>query len=139
MRPIKSKDLIVSTALKNNLPVEVVTEIIAVYWKDVRTALSTLAFPKVHVSNLGDFIVKHWLIEKQKENIHRIMNGLKPGIRGDALRLSLESKLILIDEMEEKRLGEEQRKDFIKSHKKLISNVKSNISKQKTDFRRNKK
>jgi hypothetical protein len=129
LRPIKAKNLIVSTALKNNLPVEVVTEIIAVYWKDVRTALSTLVFPKVHVSNLGDFIVKHWLIEKEKEHIHRIMNGLKPGIRGDALRLNLESKLILIDEMEEKRLGEEQRKDFIKSHKKSISNVKSNISK----------
>jgi len=139
LRPIKAKDLIVSTALKNNLPVDVVTEIIALYWKDVRAALSTLAFPKVHVSNLGDFIVKHWLIEKEKENIHRIMNGLKPGIRGDALRLNLESKLILIDEMEEKRLSEEQRKDFIKSHKKSISNVKSNISKQKTDFRRNKK
>ena len=139
MRPIKAKDLIVSTALKNNLPVDVVTEIIAVYWKDVRTALSTLSSPKVHVNNLGDFVVKHWLIEKEKENIHRIINGLKSGIRGDALRLNLESKLILIDEVEEKRLSEEQRKDFIKSHKKSITNVKSNISKQKTDFRGNKK
>lgn len=104
MRPIKAKDLIVSTALKNNLPVDVVTEIIAVYWKDVRTALSTLSSPRVHVNNLGDFVVKHWLIEKEKENIHRIINGLKSGIRGDALRLNLENKLILIDEVEEKKI-----------------------------------
>lgn len=139
MRPIKAKDLIVSTALENNLSVEVVNEIIRVYWKDVRNALSDLKAPRVHVSNLGDFTLKHWTIEEQKQRMLRTLEYVKNNPKKEKMIEQLQIKYNLICEVEQKYIEEMQRKDFIKTHKKSIANAKPNIQKQKTDIRRNKK
>lgn len=139
MRPIKAKDLIVSTAMENNLPVDVVTEIIRTYWKEVRASLSDLRYPRVHVSNLGDFTLKHWAIEEQKNKIVRVIERLKDNPRKVEVVRSLQERLELVCKVEEQYKEEVQRKDFIKTHKKLIANAKPNIQKQETDIRRNKK
>ena len=63
LRPIKSKELLVSTAMELNLPVSVVTTIAQEYWREVRESLSDLKQDRVHVTNLGDFTIKHWKLD----------------------------------------------------------------------------
>lgn len=140
MRPIKAKDLIVSTALENNLPVDVVNEIIRTYWKDVRTALSDLKAPRVHVSNLGDFTLKHWTIEEQKHRVLKTLEYCGDNPRKINVIAQLNIKYELICNVEQMYVEEMQRKDFIKAHKKNKNNGnKTNIYKQKTNIRRYKK
>lgn len=139
MKPIKAKDLIIPTALENNLSVDVTEEIIKTYWKDVKNALSDLKSPRIHISNLGDFVLKHWTIEDQKQKMLNILEYIKDNPKKINVIEQYNIKYNLICNVEQQYLDELQRKDFIKSHKKSLRNVKSNIQKQKTDIRRNKK
>ncbi len=139
MKPIKAKDLIIPTALENNLSVDVTEEIIKTYWKDVKNALSDLKSPRIHISNLGDFVLKHWTIEDQKQKMLNILEYIKDNPKKINVIEQYNIKYNLICNVEQQYLEELQRKDFIKSHKKSLRNVKSNIQKQKTDIRRNKK
>lgn len=139
MKPIKAKDLIIPTALENNLSVDVTEEIIKTYWKDVKNALSDLKSPRIHISNLGDFVLKHWTIEDQKQKMLNILEYIKDNPKKINVIEQYNIKYNLICNVEQQYLEELQRKDFIKSHKKSLRNVKSNIQKQKTNIRRNKK
>jgi hypothetical protein len=139
LKPIKAKDLIVSTALETNLPVEIVGEIIKVYWKDVRSSLSELKAPRVHVTNLGDFVTKHWAIAAEVEKLTRFLESIKDNPKKQHIIPRVEERLSLLSSVESIRLEEEQRKEFIKIHKKSLANVKPNIQKQETDLRGYKK
>lgn len=139
MKPIKAKDLIVTTALKNNLSVEIVNEIVKMYWKDIRNALSDLKAPRVHISNLGDFTLKHWTIEEQKKRMLKTLEYVKDNPKKEKMINQLNIKYNLICNVEQQYLEELQRKDFIKIHKKSLNNVKTDIQKQKRNIRRNKK
>lgn len=139
MKPIKAKDLIVSAAMKNNVSVEIASEIIKTYWKEVRTSLSELRSPRIHVTNLGCFTLKYWVIEKYKKKLYDVVECLKDNEKKAHIVTSVMDKIAFIENIEQQLLDENQRKNFIKTHKKHTSNAKPNIQKQETDIRRNKK
>lgn len=127
MNPIKSKDLIASVANKTNLPTDVVNEIIKTYWKDVRSSLSDLKYPYVHIANFGTFKIKYWLIDKEIEKYTNILAKMKSSeisVRKQYIINAAEDKLQLLQNLQKEYVSEVQRKNFIKTHKK---NVKRNI------------
>lgn len=127
MNPIKSKNLIASVANETNLSTDVVNEIIKTYWKDVRTSLSELKYPYVHIANFGTFKIKYWLIDKEKEKFTNILAKMTSGeisVRKQYIITATTDKLNLLENLQKEYVSEIQRKNFIKTHKK---NVKANI------------
>jgi len=127
LNPIKSKDLIASVANETNLSTDVVNEIIKTYWKEVRTSLSELKYPYVHIANFGTFKIKYWLINKEIEKFTNILAKMKSSdisVRKQYIINTAEDKLRLLENLQKEYVSEMQRKNFIKLHKK---NVKTNI------------
>lgn len=124
MRPLKAKDFISKVAKEQGVSEEIASVVIKSYWKEIRTSLSELRSPRIHVANLGDFTIKHWLIEDYKNKL----NNTVPLVKDTPKRLSvintITEKLSQIDNVEKMLNEEQQRKDFIKIHKKNITNVK---------------
>jgi len=129
LKPIKAKELIVSTALELNLPVDVVETIVFTYWKDVRIALSELKNPIIHISNFGDFTFKHWLLDKEIDKTKKFIDSLDNSFNEQILKKSYSDKLELLYKIKGELEKENERKSFIKNHKKILKNVKRNIQK----------
>lgn len=127
MKPIKAKDLIVSTAMDLNLPVNIVNDIITTYWKDVRGALSELKAPIIHATAFGNFTIKHWMLEKEKEKYLFMMDKIaqRGSKRSELIIEQLRDKLTHIENMMDMCKNETQRKEFIITHRKR--NAKTNI------------
>ncbi len=127
MKPTKAKDLIVSTAMELNFPVDVVSDVVTTYWKDIRTALSELKAPIVNAHSFGNFTIKYWMLEKEKEKHLNTIDRIKErgSKRSEIIIEQLNEKVRLIDEMLKLLQSETQRKEFIKTHRKR--NAKTNI------------
>ena len=118
MKPKKSKELIPDVAKQLGVSEQMVSDVTSFYWHEIRKSLSSLKHARVHVTNLGDFTIKHWklddkidMLEKFKENFRQ--KGLQEIVtrfRTDETLFDLKAIRELMDE-------ENQRRDFIKLHK----------------------
>ena len=75
MRPRKAKEFIPKVANQLSLQSTLVEDIIDYYWGEIRKSLSGLKHQRVHLANLGDFVIKDWkindkiaMLEKWEEN-----------------------------------------------------------------------
>lgn len=126
MKPKKSKEIIPVVAKELDISEQMVSDVTSFYWQEIRKSLSSLKHSRIHITNLGDFTIKHWKLddkidklEKFKENFRQ--KGLQEIVtrfRTDETLFDLKAIKVLMDE-------EKQRKDFIKLHK-----TKSNESKR---------
>lgn len=118
MKPRKSKELIPIVAEELGLSQQMVSDVTSFYWQEIRKSLSSLKHARVHVTNLGDFTIKHWKLddkieglEKFKENFRqRGLQEIVTRFRTDETLFDLKAIKVLMEE-------EKQRKDFIKLHK----------------------
>ena len=118
MKPKKSKDLIPIVAEELNLSQQMVSDVTSFYWQEIRKSLSSLKHSRIHVTNLGDFTIKHWKLDDKidklenfKENFRqRGLQEIVTRFRTDETLFDLKAIKVLMDE-------EKQRKDFIKLHK----------------------
>ena len=118
MKPKKSKDIIPIVAEELNLSQQMVSDVTSYYWQEIRKSLSSLKHSRIHITNLGDFTIKHLklddkidMLEKFKENFRQ--KGLQEIVtrfRTDETLFDLKAIRELMDE-------ENQRRDFIKLHK----------------------
>jgi hypothetical protein len=118
LKPRKSKELIPDVAKQLGVSEQMVSDVTSFYWHEIRKSLSSLKHARVHVTNLGDFTIKHWklddkidMLEKFKENFRQ--KGLQEIVtrfRTDETLFDLKAIRELMDE-------ENQRRDFIKLHK----------------------
>lgn len=124
MKPLKAKDFISKVAQEHGVSEEVASIIIKTYWKDIRSSLSELKHPIVHVVNFGDFTIKHWLIQDYKNKLNNTIPLVKDTPKKPTTIKAIDEKLSQISNVEKILQEEQQRKDFIKIHKKNITNVK---------------
>lgn len=120
MKPQKAKDLIVSVAMECNIPVEIAKEIILDYWREVRQSLSDLKHSKVHVTNLGDFVVKHWLLEEELKTYNQFLVTMTQRGKPDKRLNDIKSNIVKLENVIKCISEENQRKEFISVHKKRI-------------------
>lgn len=125
MHPKKSKEFIEEVALSLDIKPEDGKIIIDEYYQQIRAHLSNLDYIRVHLTNLGDFVVKHWKLDDEIQRYERFsqMTGLKPGHSFSNL-----NKLQLLRALKEEYLMETQRKEFITHHKLKQDETKSNPS-----------
>lgn len=125
MRPKKAKVFIPIVAEEKNLPEDCVEEIINFYWEEIRKSLSSLKQPRIHVTNLGDFVTKHWKIDDKINSLQNWEESNKQkGLQQITARFKTAETLYELKELKKLLEEENQRKDFIKLHKR-----KSNGSK----------
>lgn len=122
MKPKKSKELIQETAKDINLPVKVIEDIVNFYWREVWENLTVLKGPKVHIDNLGDFNIKHWLLDKEIARCegyqeHTSQRGAQKYVAG----IKISQRLEMLTQVQHKVLEEKQRKEFIYQHKQITN------------------
>lgn len=125
MRPKKAKEFIPEIAQELDISKELVEDLVLYYWREVRKSLSGLKHSRIHLTNLGDFTIKHWKIDDKIEMLERWEEKNK--LRGmQEMTARFKTVETIFDLKNIKKLIEEekQRKDFIKLHK-----VKANESK----------
>ena len=128
MKAIKAKELIVPTALELNIPVSDVNDVVTSYYRMVREALTELKDVKVHLSHLGDFFIKHWMIEKNIDKFSSIKNkfeNMSNGIKKETIIAEMNYRLHLMQEVKCKLKLEEERKSDIKKNKYEKNNIKN--------------
>lgn len=144
LKPKKAKDFIPVVANELNLQQFIVEDIINYYWSEVRKNLSGLKHQRVHISNLGDFTIKHWKIDEKINMLEKWEdNNKQKGLQQMTARFKTVENLFELKELK-KIVGEEnQRKDFIKLHKKVANEPQRKLNKsleiKRTNNRRNNK
>ena len=126
LRPKKAKEYIPEVALQLLIQEELVEDVVNYYWQEVRKSLSGLKHPRLHITNLGDFTVKHWKIDekiKMLENWEE--NNKQKGLQQITARFKTAETLFDLNAIKKVIQEEGQRKDFIKLHKN-----RSNVTKR---------
>lgn len=118
MRPKKAKQFIPNVASELALPEELVEDVINYYWQEIRKSLSNLKHNRIHITNLGDFTIKHWKIEDKIQMLEQWeeKNKLK-GMQELTARFKTAETLFDLNNLKKITEEETQRKDFIKLHK----------------------
>jgi hypothetical protein len=126
LRPRKAKELIPEVAKELGIPQDIVEDVIDYYWQEIRKNLSSLKHTRVHLTNLGDFTIKHWKIDDKIEMFERWEeNNRQKGLQQITARFKVAESLFELKDVKKIVEEEQQRKDFIKLHK-----TKSNVSKK---------
>jgi hypothetical protein len=118
LKPKKSKDLIEEVAKQTGLSEHLVKEITDFYWQEVRKSLSSLKHARIHVTNLGDFTIKHWKIDDKIKLLESFEeNNRQKGLQQMTARFKTAETLFDLKAVQKLLEEENQRKDFIKLHK----------------------
>jgi Rps23 Pro-64 3,4-dihydroxylase Tpa1-like proline 4-hydroxylase len=118
LRPKKAKQLLPEVAEKVDLPEQAVKDIIDFYWQEVRKSLSSLKHSRVHITNLGDFTIKHWKLDDRITMIEKFKENFKQkGLQEIVTRFRTDETLFDLKAIKKMMEEEQQRKDFIKLHK----------------------
>jgi hypothetical protein len=118
LKPKKSKDLIEEVARQTGLSEHLVKEITDFYWQEVRKSLSSLKHARIHVTNLGDFTIKHWKIDDKIKLLESFEeNNRQKGLQQMTARFKTAETLFDLKAVQKLLEEENQRKDFIKLHK----------------------
>lgn len=125
LRPKKAKDYIPFVAKELSIHEKLVEDVINYYWQEVRKSLSSMKHSRIHISNLGDFVVKHWKLDEEIKLLERWEESNKQkGIQQMTARFKIVENLLNLKTVREVIQEESQRKDFIKLHKKRTNVIK---------------
>ena len=118
MRPRKAKEFIPEVAKQTDLSEDAVSSIISYYWQEVRKSLSSLKHPRVHVTNLEDFVTKHWKLDDKIEMLEKFEeNNKQKGLQKMTARYKTAETLFDLKNLKKLMQEETQRAEFIKLHK----------------------
>lgn len=118
MRPRKAKEFIPNVSTELGLSEDLVEDVIDYYWREVRKSLSSLSHSRIHLTNLGDFVVKHWKLEEKLEGLQKWEENKKAkGLQEITVRFKVAENLYNLRNLKKIIQEENQRKDFIKLHK----------------------
>ena len=118
MRPKKAKQLFPEVAEIVNLPEQVVKDITEFYWQEVRKSLSSLKHSRVHITNLGDFTIKHWKLDDRIAMIEKFKENFKQkGLQEIVTRFRTDETLFDLKAIKEMMEEEQKRKELIKTYK----------------------
>ena len=134
MRPKKAKELIPNVAAELKLPEQMVKDITDFYWGEIRKSLSGLKHNRVHLTNLGDFTIKHWKLDDKIQMLETFKENFKQrGLQETVTRFRTDEKLFDLKAIKLKIEEENERKDFIKLHKSQIHESKREHNKDMED------
>jgi len=118
LKPKKAKEFIPEISDQLNLPKDLIGDVIDYYWREVRKSLSNLSHSRIHLTNLGDFVIKHWKLEDKLETLQKWEENKKAkGLQEITVRFKVAENLYNLRNLKKIIEEENQRKEFIKLHK----------------------
>jgi hypothetical protein len=118
LNPKKAKDFIPQVAEHLSLPPSLIDDVISYYWQEIRKSLSSLKHNRIHVTNLGDFVTKHWKIDSKIDQLEKWEeNNKQKGMQQMTARFKTVETLYDLKNIKTIIEEEKQRKEFIKLHK----------------------
>lgn len=121
MNPRKANTLIAEVATETGYPEEVVETVVMYYWREVRKHLSNMSHTRVHVTNLGDFVVKHWKIDERIEQLEKWEErNRQKGLQRMTARFRIAEQLYELKNIKTILEEEKQRAEFVRLHKRTI-------------------
>ena len=118
LNPKKAKTFIPQIAEELSQPVSLIEDLVIFYWQEIRKSLSGLKHNRVHVSNLGDFTIKHWKIDEKIKILEQWEENNKlKGMQELTARFKTAETLYDLKNLKKIIEEEDQRKEFIKLHK----------------------
>jgi hypothetical protein len=138
LKPKKAKEFIPDVASETELSQETVNTIISYYWEHVRKNMSGLKHSRIHLTNLGDFTVKHWKLDDKILMLEQFEeNNKQKGLQQMTARFKTAETLYDLKNLKQIMDEEKQRADFIKMHKRTAYESKreciSDMEEQKPD------
>jgi len=134
LRPRKSKEFIPIIANKADVSVELAEDVILYYWREIRKSLSGLSHSRIHVTNLGDFVTKHWKIDEKIEMLEKWEENNKlKGMQQITARFKTAESLFDLKNLKKIVEEENQRKDFIKLHKNESKKHNTDLESKRTN------
>lgn len=122
LNPKKAKLLTADVAKEVNFSEDLVNDVMSFYWQEVRKALSSLKHQRIHITNLGDFIIKHWKMVEKIESLEKWEETNKQkGMQQMTARFKTAETLFDLKALQKLMEEENQRKDFIKFHKTNVN------------------
>ncbi len=119
LRPRKAKEFIPEVAKQTEVPIEAVEAIINFYWENVRKSMSSLQHARIHLTNLGDFTVKHWKLDDKIQMLEKFEEKSKlKGLQQMTARYKTAETLYDLKNLKKIMEEEQQRAEFIKMHKR---------------------
>jgi len=95
-----------------------VKDVIDFYWQEIRKSMSSLKHQRIHLTNLGDFTIKHWKMKQKIENLEKWEETNKQkGMQQMTARFKTAETLFDLKALKQIMEEENQRKDFIKLYK----------------------
>jgi hypothetical protein len=125
LHPKKAKDFIPKVASDLNMSEELVKDVVLTYWQEIRKNLSGLKHQRIHLTNLGDFVIKHWKIDDKIEQLERWEESNKQkGMQQMTARFKTAETLYDLKNIKKLIEEESQRATFIKLHKTINNEPK---------------
>lgn len=127
MVPKKAKDLYKILAEEQNLPEQLIQDVIEYYYGAIKKNLVNLSEPRINVHGLGHFITKSGVIDR---GIIKVQNVIatqdESTFKGYHYKKQLEEKLIQLNKLQNKLLEVKEKKESFKN-KENESSTKSNL------------
>jgi nucleoid DNA-binding protein len=125
LRPRKAKEFIPEVALQTEVSEEAVSTILSYYWQGVRKSLSGLKHSRVHLTNLGDFVIKHWKVDEKIQMLEQFEEKSRlKGLQQMTARFKTAENLYDLRSLKQVIEEEKQRAEFIKLHKRAADESK---------------
>ena len=103
------------------MPVSVVKDIVDFYWQEVRRSMAAMKHQRIHLTNLGDFVVKDWKLDDRIKHIEIFdQKNQQKGLQLINARYKTAETLYDLKNIKKLIAIEKQRADFIKMHKKSV-------------------
>ena len=119
LRPRKAKEFIPEVAQQTEVSEEAVSTILSYYWQAVRKSLSGLKHSRVHLTNLGDFVIKHWKVDEKIQMLEQFEEKSRlKGLQQMTARFKTAENLYDLRNLKQVIEEEKQRAEFIKMHKR---------------------
>lgn len=119
LRPRKAKEFIPDVAQQTGVSIEAVSTILSYYWQEVRKSLSGLKHSRIHLTNLGDFVIKHWKVDEKIQILEQFEEKSKlKGLQQMTARFKTAESLYDLRTLKQIIEEEKQRADFIKMYKR---------------------
>lgn len=125
MRPRKAKEFIPEVAAQTELSEDTVNTVLSYYWQEVRKSMSALKHSRIHLTNLGDFVIKHWKVDNKIQMLEQFEEKNKQkGLQQMTARFKTAETLYDLKNLKKIMEEEKQRADFIKMHKQTAHESK---------------
>ncbi len=112
-------------ARQSEVSEEAVSAILSYYWQEVRKSMSSLKHSRIHLTNLGDFVIKHWKVDQKIQMLEQFEEKSKlKGLQQMTARFKTAENLYELRTLRQLMEEEKQRADFIKMYKQASDESK---------------